>query len=545
MAVFAEKTEEETSPFPHISLTELRQAQNVDEILGVWMTAMRKRECPILRRTPNPARHGIMKKKQKFCFYRGLLHRKVEGEKPQLVLPTKYIPTVCKALHDDMGHQGYEKTLDLIRSRFFWPGMSKDVESWVHHCGRCLRFKGKPDRAPLVGIQTSEPLELVCTDFLKVDSAQNGTQYILVITDHFTRFAMAVPTRNMSAKTTAEALLTFVRNFGIPKRLHADQGANFESKVIRALCHLLGVEKSRTTPFHPMGNGSCERMNQTLISMLGTLPERRKKDWTSYIGMLVLAYNSTKCDSTGFSPYFLMFGREPRLPVDNMFPLCSEPRDSGTPVFVVEPINGGRKRTLHRNLLLPVESVREDHPGVSPDNVATRKALPSIKTNRTPGSTSAMPQQVLHEDEVKGTTSELELEDDGESDLDENTLMPVTPRPGSPPPIPVPRRSVRLKQPPKWHTSGEFSMSLNDKLDELKGLLAFDGVDKSIITTAIVSLLVATMSQRVQEWERKRLGNPRRQNRMNLLSYAVGGSYPPEDNARIGPKSPSFHMSHQ
>ncbi|KAK3741817.1 hypothetical protein RRG08_018517 [Elysia crispata] len=87
MAVFAEKTEEETSPFPHISLTELRQAQNVNEILGVWMTAMRKRECPILKRTPNPARHGIMKKNwQKFCFYRGLLHRKVEGEKPQLVL---------------------------------------------------------------------------------------------------------------------------------------------------------------------------------------------------------------------------------------------------------------------------------------------------------------------------------------------------------------------------------------------------------------------------------------------------------------------------
>ena len=186
MAVFAEKTEEETSPFPHISLTELRQAQNVDEILGVWMTAMRIRECPILKRTPNPAKHGIMKKNwQKFCFYRGLLHRKVEGEKPQLVLPTKYIPTVCKALHDNMGHQGYEKTLGLIRSRFFWPGMSKDVERWVHHCGRCLRLNGKTDRAPLVGIQTSEPLELICTDFLKVDSAQNGTQYILVITDHF------------------------------------------------------------------------------------------------------------------------------------------------------------------------------------------------------------------------------------------------------------------------------------------------------------------------------------------------------------------------
>ncbi|KAK3753153.1 hypothetical protein RRG08_024429 [Elysia crispata] len=80
MAVFADKTEEETSPFPHISLTELRQAQNVDEILGVWMTAMRKRECPTLKRTPNPAEHGIVKGNwRKFCFYCGLSHRKVEG----------------------------------------------------------------------------------------------------------------------------------------------------------------------------------------------------------------------------------------------------------------------------------------------------------------------------------------------------------------------------------------------------------------------------------------------------------------------------------
>ncbi|KAK3787697.1 hypothetical protein RRG08_031926 [Elysia crispata] len=168
---------------------------------------------------------------------------------------------------------------------------------------------------------------------------------------------------------------------------------------------------------------------------------------------------------------------------DDIFVVKEQP-DSGTPVFGVEPVNGGRKRALHRNLLLPVESVRAatDRPDVSLDNVATRKALPSAKTNRTPGSISAMPQQVLHEDEVKGTTSQLELEDYGESDLDESefvqifsepevqrpgsrpralsrdiaaqsdesddtvddlipldTLLPVTPRLGSPPPVPVPR----------------------------------------------------------------------------------------------------------
>ena len=91
--------------------------------------------------------------------------------------------------------------------------MTVDVADWVDNCGRCVRFKSQPGLAPLVGVTTTEPLELVCTDFLKVDAARNGTQYILVITDHFTRFAKAIPTRNMSARTTAEALMVFCENF--------------------------------------------------------------------------------------------------------------------------------------------------------------------------------------------------------------------------------------------------------------------------------------------------------------------------------------------
>lgn len=167
---------------------------------------------------------------------------------------------------------------------------------------------------------TVEPLELVCMDFLKVDAARNNMQYILVVTDHFTRFAKAYPTRNMSAKTTAEALLSFCQSYGIPKRLHSDQGSNFVSKVIQELCLLLGVEKSRTTPYHPQGNGACERFNQTIIQMLGTLPADKKSNWPKHIGMLVLAYNAAPNDATGYAPHYMLFGRHPRLPIDNLFP---------------------------------------------------------------------------------------------------------------------------------------------------------------------------------------------------------------------------------
>lgn len=114
-----------------------------------------------------------------------------------------------------------------------------------------------------------------------------------VITDHFPKYAVAIPTRNQTAKTTAEAFYNnFVLQYGLPKRLHSDQGANFESKFIRELCDLTGIEKSKTTPYHPMGNGLTKRFNRTLLQMLGTLTIEQKQNWKKYVGPMVHAYNS-------------------------------------------------------------------------------------------------------------------------------------------------------------------------------------------------------------------------------------------------------------
>ena len=138
-----------------------------------------------------------------------------------------------------------------------------------------------------------------------------------MITDHFTRYGRAFPTRNQEAKTTAKDLFdNFIVHYGFPARLHSDQGRNFESNVIKELGNLAGVDKSRTTPYHPMGNGMVERFNQTLLNMLGTLEDHQKEDWKSYVAPLVHSYNATRHDSTGYSPFFLMFGRHPRLAVD-------------------------------------------------------------------------------------------------------------------------------------------------------------------------------------------------------------------------------------
>lgn len=108
-------------------------------------------------------------------------------------------------------------------------------------------------------------------------------------------------------------------HYGLPARIHSDQGRDFESRLIRELLMMMGIRKSRTTPYHPQGDPQPERFNRTLLSMLGTLSREKKSQWSQHVGYLVHAYNSTKCDATGYSPYFLLFGREARLPVDLCF----------------------------------------------------------------------------------------------------------------------------------------------------------------------------------------------------------------------------------
>uniref|UniRef100_A0A3B3IN64 non-specific serine/threonine protein kinase n=1 Tax=Oryzias latipes TaxID=8090 RepID=A0A3B3IN64_ORYLA len=217
--------------------------------------------------------------------------------------------------------------------------MATDIELKVKTCERCTRRKARPEKstsrkAPLVNIVVTRPLELVCIDFLSLEPDSSNTKDVLVITDHFTKYALTLPTPNQKARTVARFLWeNFISHYGFPERLHSDQGPDFESRTLKELCQLAGIRKVRTTPYHPRGN-PVDQFNRTLLGMLGTLENHKKTHWREHVRPLVHAYNCTKNEVTGFTPYELMFGRQPRLPVDLAFGLPVDHQPSSHSEYV-------------------------------------------------------------------------------------------------------------------------------------------------------------------------------------------------------------------
>ena len=177
---------------------------------------------------------------------------------------------VCK-LYCDVGHQGEQRMLALALKHFWWPIMVDDCRALGQGCQQCHAFEGAVPKAPLCPIRVHTPLELIHVDFTSVESTMElnkppSVKNVLVIMDHFMHYAMAVITKDQTAKTVAKVLYKrFITVFGVPANLFSDQGVNFTLALVEELCAVFGIQKCRTTAYHAQCNGQVERFHQMLL----------------------------------------------------------------------------------------------------------------------------------------------------------------------------------------------------------------------------------------------------------------------------------------
>ena len=248
-----------------IDLKELKAAQMTDQILKpVYEAVLRgaKPKVKILKSLSRRSRQILRYFQNLSLDDNGLLIKKTKTS-TQIILPKEYHHIVYTERHQNMGHLGTERVVDLAKERFYWPAMVNDIEHFVKRKCRCIKDKktNVPERAELVNISSTAPFEMITVDFLHLDKCRGGFEYVLVVTDHFTRYAQAFATKTNKAKTAADKIFTEVLpNFGYPKQIHHDKGKEFNNNIWKHLQKLSGIKASSTTPYHPMGNGQCERI---------------------------------------------------------------------------------------------------------------------------------------------------------------------------------------------------------------------------------------------------------------------------------------------
>ena len=325
----------------------LKQSQEQDELIGPIIRYLRSQE-PGAEPSDEQFEDKTLTLAKDCHLSGGLLYRlwdrRTQGRGPylrrQLVVPKDYYGTILEFHHDNHisgGHLGINHTYEKIAERYWWPGMFGTIRNFVKSCERCNQRKSSsynPNyshqgryvpraRWEVMSIDIMGPLPL---------SVPNQNKYILVMNDHLTRWTVAIAIPNHTASQVAATIFShIICQFGCPRTILSDQGAEFIGSLMKEFYEIFGITKVTTTAYHPQGNGVTERRNRDIVNCISTYIEEGKKvnhdDWDQYLDAVSFVLNTTVHSATGYSPYRLMFGYEARFPLDVMLNLSKKGYD--------------------------------------------------------------------------------------------------------------------------------------------------------------------------------------------------------------------------
>ena len=257
-----------------------------------------------------------------FFFRDGLVYRKwssrhsKNGNKyEQIIVPEVCRTEILRLAHEIpfAGHLGIEKTKDRILQNFYWPGIFADIAKYCRSCTECQKTarKRQSDRVPLISLPIIDtPFKRIGIDILgPLPRSKAGNRYILVMCDYSTRYPEAIPMANQETETIAQSLIKFFSQVGIPEEIISDQGSNFMARLLKRICEKLCIDRIQCSPYYKGSNGLVERFNGTLRQMLRKYAKDDPLMWDTYIPYLLFAYREVPHESTGFSPFELLYGR--------------------------------------------------------------------------------------------------------------------------------------------------------------------------------------------------------------------------------------------
>ena len=261
-----------------------------------------------------------------YTMEEGILYRVEPDGTLRLIPPQDCRDSLFQQAHSgEFGaHLGDAKVFSELRRHYWWYGMRGDVSRWTRGCLVCVtRQAGSAVRAPLTPIPVAGPFDRVGEDIIQFPKSHRGNQYAVVFVDYLTKWPEVFPVSDQSSATVARLLIEeIVSRHGVPAEVLSDRGRAFLSGLMKEVQALLGFHKVNTSAYHPQTDGLVERFNRTLTAMLAKTAEKGGKDWDLRLPYVLFAYRASQQQSTRESPFYLLYGRDPRLPNESM--LCPE-----------------------------------------------------------------------------------------------------------------------------------------------------------------------------------------------------------------------------
>lgn len=270
----------------------------------------------------------IAAKEADYFIHENILYRllttnlgKETNTRAQLVIPQNLKLFILQSNHDNLmsGHLGASKMISNMRPRYFWPGMTSDIHKYVASCPDCLIAKKPthPNRPPLNPHHiTQKPFETVSMDFLgPLVRTHGNNKYIVVVTDFYSRYSIIWATPSITAPLIAKQFYNnVITKHGCVKYLQTDNGSTFTSALFQNLCKMFKIHQKFSSAYHPQSQGATERTNRSILSILRTYVDAKQKNWDDLLCSVEFALNNSVMKTTGFSPFYMLYGRMPVMP---------------------------------------------------------------------------------------------------------------------------------------------------------------------------------------------------------------------------------------